>query len=357
MLPHPILCLFLINCFAASLHAAGALIRVDTIAPAELTLVLQDFNGSTAAHSSVNAAASTLPPAWQSANNGYHTYEVAPTTNDGKIYFNSVPYDVQYYSHVRVRARSSSSGHADFWPSNPVTPTTVNLGTFGTSFRESNQPWRDPTNPSINTATNGGFRFDPNTLSSATTYDLDYIMVDVGRVVGFEFDMDEIPTTSPEVLQNWRNHSNRTTDYRIEDGALKGITNHGDTFILTSNPLNLDADLYQYVEIRMKTNANTRLQFFWSTPGNDYSESKSVSINTADDQWHIYLLDMTAEDTWEGTLANFRVDIGTAENIPYEIDYIRFREVGMVPEPARVTLLIGATDALLLRRRRNLGLS
>lgn len=337
----------------ANLHAAGAVVRVDTIAPNELTLTLKDFNSNAPEHSSLGSNTPTPTPTWVSATNGYHTYEVPTTTSDGKVNFSTVPYNVQYYTNVRVRlSGSTTSGSSELWPNNAQGSTTVSLGATSTSFTEINRAWADPTNPNINTATNGGFRWDPNTVASApASYNIDYVMVDRGRVLGFEFDIGETGSTT---YQTWLNASGRSSNYRVEGSALKGTTNNTDSYIQTAASLSLDTAIYKFVEIRLKTEPSTALQFFWGTSGTpSYNETNSLKVTATNDQWHTYLLDMSAETNWTGTLQNFRIDIGSAVDIDYEIDYIRFREFGAVPEPTRAALLICALTCIgLVRRRR-----
>ncbi|TLD71923.1 PEP-CTERM sorting domain-containing protein [Phragmitibacter flavus] len=333
------------------LHAAGAIVRIDTINPGDLTLILKDFNTTDQPHSSTTSNSPTPVPSWAPTTDGYHSYTVPTTTSDGKVYFNTAPYNVQYYTNVRVRVRSNASGSSDIWPRVEHGDTTVNLGSTTTAFTEHRQAWRNPQHPNINTATNGGVRWDPNTnTGTEATYDIDYIMVDLGRVVGFEFDVNETGLTT---YQTWFNANTRSSNYRVEGSSLKGTTTHVDTYIQTAASLNLDTSIYKFVEIRLKTEPNTGLQFFWGTSITpSYNETNSIRVTATDDQWHIYLVDMSAETNWTGTLQNFRIDIGSAADIDYEIDYIRFREFGAVPEPTRALLLILAIGSIALTRHR-----
>lgn len=348
---------------AGHLYGAGTVLRIDTINPGDLTLVLKDFNSATPQHTSISANTGspgiTTWVAPSDPNQGYHSYVVPNDTEDGKVSYSTVPYDTNYYTTMRIRmSASNSGGSSDFWPNNPHGQTTINFTGIPTTFTEYNRFWTNPDHSNV-LHPNNGFRWDPDTKSIEMTYNIDYVMVDRGRVVGFEFDINE---SGLSTYQSFSNSGNRISDLRVENSILKGTTTSNDDYLQNTSisSLSLSTSIYQYAEIRLKTESNVRLQFFWKTSASDiFSENKSVGYTTVDDGWHTYLIDFTSEvDFWTGTLTGFRVDVGNGvgntgvSGIDFEIDYIRFREIGVVPEPARALLVLAGLSFLGLRRRR-----
>jgi len=325
---------------------------VDAAGPNDMTIVLKDFNGTGPDHTglSANAGADNLP-VYEGNEKGYASYSTKANASDPRVTFASQPYDVNQYNYVRVRLKASATASSEMWPDTPTGPTTLPLGSVGTAFTEIQKAWVNPTNASIKTATDGGFRWDPIAGANPLVFDLDYFIVDRGRVIGFEFDTISAMSGS---YQGWQPNAGFNT-HLVTNSALTGTTGGNDPYIQNTS-LSVDASIYKYAEIRLKADAGTDLQFFWANSSSTFSEDKSLRPTDADGEWHTYMLDFTDESTWSGTINRFRVDIGN--NTPanpataFEIDYIRFREFGAVPEPSRMFLGALAGMMMLLGRRR-----
>lgn len=319
------------------------------------TLVLKNFNTSAQEHTGLSANNPTPFPVWAGNTNGYGRYDTKTGTDDPKVNFNStVRFDVNVYNYVRVRQRASVTGQqSEIWPNGAVGPTTVNLGTVSTTFTESNRMWADPTNPAIITATSGGVRWDPivrpNPATADASFDLDYIVVDRGRVRGFEFDVSEGISAD---LQGW--NFSQVTGQGVSNGAASGTTTGIDAY-LTQNALDLDTSIYKSVEIRMRASAGSTQQIYWDDTAS-YNELQRINLALADGEWHRYVIDFSAESTWtDARLNGFRIDVanGAVGNF-FEIDYIRFREVLAAPEPTRALLVVLGVCFGLTRRSRRL---
>lgn len=113
---------------------------------------------------------------------------------------------------------------------------------------------------------------------------------------------------------------------RVENGCLVGEISGADPYIYRSRYPDINADVYRFLRIRMKINSGTAGQVYWGTPAEPYpSESRHVIFpQTTDGQFHDYLVDMSANSEWRGTVNSLRIDpTGDGASGHFEIDYIR----------------------------------
>lgn len=339
-------------------QASAVVVTVD-VPSAYNTLVLTDSNGTGWEHTGLSANATTPPgvPIWSGTSGGVANYTVPAGSSDPRWeFFNTVAYDVNNYGYLRVRMASDNTTKIQAWPNSPVTPTTVTLGSgsgSSTTFNEYRAAWVNPADASIRTATNGGFRIDMverNALLSDITASLDYVMVDTSLTVGFEFDRDaDLQGCTLTNVASWS----------VADGILAGTLNTSGsldaTITVPVSSLNLDTNVFDYVEIRMSQSAGSisEIYFGTSTQGG-LSEARKVSFGIADGQFHTYIFDFSDDARWDGTLTAFRLDAANNKaGATFQIDYIRFRDFAYTPEPGACVLwLLGFLGIGLASRGR-----
>lgn len=354
-----VLCVVMgLTAFSLGAPWASAVVVTVDILPTYNTIVLRDCNGSDRPHTYLSANTTTPPgvPSWLGNSGGVASYAVPAGSNDPRWeFFHTATYDVHQYPYVRARLSSGNTSTIEAWPRTPVGATTVRLGTGSgnaNTFAEYRSAWKNPNDPSIVTATQGGFRIDMvsgNSSASEITTALDYFMVDTSQTVGFEFDrvgdfqgctLGNVLAGSPSVAGSFLSAT---------------LNSSGSTDANLYVPVNLDTNVFDYVEIRMRQSEGTFNEvFFGTTTQGGLSESRKVTFGIADGQFHTYLLDFSADPRWDGTLNSFRLDPGNGRlNTTFDVDYIRFRDFAFVPEPATlVLLLLGLASIALVQVRR-----
>jgi hypothetical protein len=93
---------------------------------------------------------------------------------------------------------------------------------------------------------------------------------------------------------------------------------------MVSPPIEGDASRLSRIQIRMRTSAGPRGSVFFITESDSsWGEDKVLHFPiTADDQFHIYDLDMTAVSSWRGTITALRLDPAEGAG-DIQVDYIR----------------------------------
>lgn len=193
-------------------------------------------------------------------------------------------------------------------------------------------------------------------FSGSTKYISPLRRIAFGPTETFEFDYDLIIGTIDEIRDHvyarmtgyvW--NFNRTGDaegwtflldtagHVVEDGALKFDVTGPDP-ILESPPIVLAGPLNRYVHLRLKNGTDgTAAQIFWSNEkgGPGAGRVKSFTISANDSTYRDYVIDMSGEAGWEGTLSSLRIDpvAGTARG-PIEITAIMISDDPGKPFPA-----------------------
>lgn len=116
-------------------------------------------------------------------------------------------------------------------------------------------------------------------------------------------------TNTEQIFKN--GHGNEYVEYA--DGVLKGKSSGGDFCITTARDMKLDASkvthlrfVYKATALTAKTNAQL---YFITELDKNWNESKCVNFNiAADGEFHEYLVDMTANPSWKGTIQRLRLD-------------------------------------------------
>ncbi|HAV12927.1 MAG TPA: hypothetical protein DCX06_05465 [Opitutae bacterium] len=182
-----------------------------------------------------------------------------------------------------------------------------------------------------------GLRIDPiEGPALAGVYSIDYIYVDRGRTLGFEF--DETNSTRGGLNNyflgnNLGGKNGKEILSGVEGGFYHGIPTSADPMmILQMSPhtgLNsINPKVYSFIEIRMRTpepQAAHASIYFKSDAREQASQVEFELVN--DEFYHTYLFDMRDNADWNsGTITSFRFD-PTNRQQTFEIDSIRFYEI------------------------------
>ncbi|MCF7818492.1 MAG: hypothetical protein K9M54_11490 [Kiritimatiellales bacterium] len=311
-----------IMAMCGAVSALGVTIHKDVYDTA--TVVLEDFSGMN------NLASAMTLVTFTSSTNGVATYNYASNAGpEGYITYATLAqsFDPSRYKSMRIRMAvdSDDAGSAvvQVYPT-PIGPAGVvgMVVTTGTTLKETSFDL------STKTANGIGARIDTfNHTNDGTDDDcqIDYIMADLGRTIGIEFDHDGDLNQTAQV-----NLSNVT----VQNGFLSGgTTTIGDAQInlLALGAPTIDAGIYKYVEIRLKGDPGDKIDLFWSTAATGGSATPvKVAVEAAensDGNYHTYLLDFSDEAQWTGNLTSLRLDPVSTTNATFELDYVRFMEV------------------------------
>jgi hypothetical protein len=319
MLPNKT-CLLAIAPVGLALSAFGApVVYKDVYSPA--TVVLEDFSGVS------DPSTSRTVATFGSITGGAATYNyAAAATPEGTVTYGTLAksFDPSLYKSMRLRMAvnrdSAPSAPIDVFPTPvPGAGSVTTAVTSGTTLRETSFDL------STKSPNGTGVRIDPFNYTNDATADswqIDYIMADLGPTIGFEFNREA--DLNQTTLTN-------ITPSSVANGALSGTASTVDPqliFVGGGAPT-IDAGIYKFVEIRMKGDPGDRIELFWNTLAKGGVGSSVIieSAATSDGAYHTYLLDFTADTAWTGNLTTFRVDPSTTSGATFEVDYVRFMKV------------------------------
>jgi hypothetical protein len=320
--------------------AFAATVVVDA-SYANSSLVLEDFSGAVdpatgrsadVTLGSISGGAATYNYAANHAGEGFVTFNPTATTFDPTV-----------YKYMRTRlAIDRDDGSAT--TTLQVFPTPVVGGNFKGVVVDTGTTLSETTVDLSGLTVNGnGLRLDTFNYSNDATADaavLDYLIVDRYRTLGIEFDLDGDLNGAAE----------KNSSVSVSAGALLGTSTSTDPQ-LNITSLGVDADIYKYAEIRMKADSGVA-GLFWDTAAQD-GGATFISFGANDGEYHTYVVDLTDEAGWTGDASFLRLDVTNADNVDYEVDYVRFMET--IPEPATLGLFALTGSAILLIRRRFIG--
>lgn len=286
---------------------AAPVVTVDPVSTN--TLIFRDYNGTSDSGVSYNPA----PAPSQSLANGTSAWSYAAAVGDPKIIYNdgAGAWDHAVFPWARFRFQQSrtTGGAVQYWENPARGGEGSSLGTAAALTEVS----RDTPNPAPDGT---GFRIDPFAGTQiGDAFWLDYVLLDTFETLGFaEWDAVGDP-------QGWTTPN--VSGVTVTNSAISGTAATGDAQV-TSGTQQFDADVYNYVEIRMKGSAGP-IQLFWALNG-AYTGGQAVGLGVNDGQWHTYVLDFTQEGTWTGTNMRLRLDPNNDVGQTFEIDYIRIRK-------------------------------
>jgi GH43 family beta-xylosidase len=132
-------------------------------------------------------------------------------------------------------------------------------------------------------------------------------------------------------LEGWNTPMNLTTS---ASGGLADLTiTNADPYFHSPNNLNISASDHKYVVISMQnqTSSNTGELFWITNAATGYDGTKRVSfpITPNDTKQQYYIIDLSANANWAGTIKQLRLDPTIASSGTVKIDFIKF--VGTYP--------------------------
>ncbi|MFC1888786.1 hypothetical protein ACFL4G_03410 [Thermodesulfobacteriota bacterium] len=141
--------------------------------------------------------------------------------------------------------------------------------------------------------------------------------VDNGRVWSFDAgDPDNGLWTAVHSIAN----------LHVEEGKLVGDITGEDPHLVGPTDLRALASLNSGVRIRMKIDAGSQAQLYWTTstaPAWSSAMMRTFSI-TADNAWHTYTLAFERSRAWTGFITGLRIDPNTSGSGHFEIDTVEF---------------------------------
>lgn len=279
---------------------------------------------------------------------GQYSYAAGGAATEAYASFNSsTAYDPAVYTSIRMRMNSDRSNDEDgdidvyAFPIQGDGRVRLNNYPTGTTLREAS--W-DLGSVSATTPFSGtGARIDPfNYVNSTGTdyWNVDYIIADIGQSRGAEF--DSAGDVDRYLLKNMANTA-------IVGSLFSGTSTSTDSQIHLNTGIAVVADTYGFVEFKVKADAGSEIKWFWKTDLTDY---EGVVLETGagnDGEWHTYLLDMSDEAGWTGSLTYNRLDPTDQNGANFEVDYARY--ISSIPEPSTLGLVSFTGGAIILLRR------
>lgn len=140
-----------------------------------------------------------------------------------------------------------------------------------------------------------------------------------------------------ESVETWNGGSGANVSYG-SDGSLYARSTNKDPIIATTDRLNIPAEVFNKLVIRMKHNISTEktdankadfhIQVFFAATGVGYSEGASYKVEdleqTTNGEYVDYTIDLTTNANWYDVINSFRVDVTSCENSDFWIDSIEF---------------------------------
>lgn len=109
----------------------------------------------------------------------------------------------------------------------------------------------------------------------------------------------------------------------VRSGLLHGEATGHDP-ILSSPGVQMLADQYSRVTIRMRADSDDMAQLFWATADSSISEANSVRFRVVGDgEFHDYQIDLSATPQWRGLITSLRFDPAATAGTKFAIDSIR----------------------------------
>ena len=333
----------LLTTLALASLSAGAHAVTITVDPAPITRVFDQFNDG------VSSVAGLSNMADGGEAGGVSNVTMPAGAFDPQFQFPTpgAPFDPNVYRYLRIQSRGTVAGGSQVFPLPPAAPTVLSYG-LGTTFSETQLEFVAPVNGT-------GLRIDPlgGGTAGTETFSYDYIMLDRFPTIGLgEFDRDG-------GLDGWTTNAQLAGTVSASTSAFTATTSGVDP-IMQRAGLNIDTNVYQFLDIRLAVDpaSTSRFEFFWGTntfPGPVGGQSIAITSELIrDGNFHTYRFDMSDEAAWDGNLNLLRLDLladgDAAAGRTVSLDYVRLSAA--VPEPSGALLVGLAGCSLLLRRRR-----
>lgn len=114
-------------------------------------------------------------------------------------------------------------------------------------------------------------------------------------------------------------------EFQVRGGCMTARTATRDPAFSVN--VRFDTRRFDRMIVRMKLDKGTRAQLFWRPQGASESEQTSLAFATVPDgQFHEYLLELGAVQTWQGKITGLRLDPNSEPGAHVQIDFIRLLE-------------------------------
>lgn len=317
----------LVSFFALSAsNLPAAKVTVDPAVPN--SILLEDFSSEgDSADQLLNGVS------FKSSSEGIATYSIAAVKDPTLIFRGYVePIDFQAYPNIRIR--HGFSGISSQVEQGSLFPLPVKVGRYAKhDINEALVVRQTKFENGPLSAT--GLRLDPVDGDPVTgDYRIDYIILDRGPTLGFEF--DERNSSRGGVNNFFRGFNLGGEDGKeirsgIDEGVFGGLPNGNDPMMLlqlkqATGIGSIDTTIYQFIEIRMRLlmpGGGEATVFFENLSGG-FSDNKIVFDLAEDEFFHTYLIDLRENPAWKaGPVHNFRFDPVKGKQA-FQIDHIRF---------------------------------
>lgn len=315
--------------FTAVATASAAKVYVDL--PQMNSVLLENFSAEADPASELRNGVRFL-----SASEGVARYSIANVL-DPQLFFDGYVGGVDFSSYPNVRIRHSFTTSAR---DSSVYPIPVRTGQMGKLSINNALVGRQVTLEE-HPAFGEGIRVDPvDGPPVAGEYWIDYIIVDRGRTLGFEFDQKDSTRGGINnffIGTNLGGVNGKEILTGVDDGVYRGNPTSPDPIMVlqmsTSTGLqSINSDVYKFIEIRMRVlepRQGIATIFFRSQSG-DMSANQIDFELVNDEFFHTYLIDLRNDMEWnQGMITGFRFD-PTNQKQAFEIDHIRFYETAVI---------------------------
>ncbi len=124
----------------------------------------------------------------------------------------------------------------------------------------------------------------------------------------------------PGDLEGWS--ASGGLSVKVEGGMMIGRSSGSDPILQAA--IQLEAERFRTLVIRMKSDTADRSQVFWGTSLSGPSEATSLRFDVVgDSQFHEYKLDLAGQRTWRGIITSLRFDPTNKSGVEMAVDYIR----------------------------------
>ncbi len=124
--------------------------------------------------------------------------------------------------------------------------------------------------------------------------------------------------------------TNNLSNANVSDGVLSFNVTGADSYMINWRPVNVGADTYRYIHIRMKNQTSSSIaQFYWTTATSsimDDNKHIDFQIYPNDTEFRDYWIDMSEHPYWNGTIRLLRFDPSAASAGYVEIDFVRLED-------------------------------
>lgn len=186
--------------------------------------------------------------------------------------------------------------------------------------------------------------YGATTCNSPGGDDIWYSEVGVGEV-RFTITPSSTPAWPPwefsSSTQGWT-ASHSISGLRVSGGRLLGTVSGDDPILLGPYYPDINADANKHVLISMRTTTGTTAELFWTTPADPFHRAgRSAQFPIiSDNNFHTYVIDLTANPEWKGIVNGLRLDPTEAASGSFAVDYIRV--VDLTPPTGSVVINEGA---------------